>query len=91
MNIFAIAASQVPSDTANSIQVMKACQGLVRAGHGVQVNRMHHLAGGIILETQLHRVAPMHGEQQWGTTIWISRDWRERCETRPNVSAYERR
>lgn len=35
MNIVAIAGSAVPSDTANSIQVMKACQALVQLGHHV--------------------------------------------------------
>jgi len=35
MKIFAIAASQIPSDTANSIQVMKACQALAQLGHQV--------------------------------------------------------
>jgi glycosyltransferase involved in cell wall biosynthesis len=33
MKIVAIAGSRVPSDTANSIQVMKACQALVQLGH----------------------------------------------------------
>lgn len=33
MRIAAIAGSTVPSDTANSIQVMKACQALVQLGH----------------------------------------------------------
>jgi glycosyltransferase involved in cell wall biosynthesis len=33
VKIVAITASQVPSKTANSIQVMKACQALVRLGH----------------------------------------------------------
>jgi glycosyltransferase involved in cell wall biosynthesis len=33
MNIVAIAGSQIPSDTANSLQVMKACQALVQLGH----------------------------------------------------------
>jgi glycosyltransferase involved in cell wall biosynthesis len=35
VNIFAIAASLIPSDTANSIQVMKACQALTQLGHQV--------------------------------------------------------
>jgi len=35
MRITAISASRIPSDTANSIQVMKACQGLVQVGHKV--------------------------------------------------------
>ena len=35
MKIVCIAASFIPSNTANSIQVMKACQGLVAAGHAV--------------------------------------------------------
>ncbi len=33
MKIAAIAGSRVPSDTANSIQVMKACQALAQSGH----------------------------------------------------------
>jgi len=33
MNIVAIAGSTIPSDTANSIQVMKACAALVQLGH----------------------------------------------------------
>ena len=35
MNIVAIAGSTIPSDTANSLQVMKACQALVQLGHQV--------------------------------------------------------
>jgi glycosyltransferase involved in cell wall biosynthesis len=35
MNIVAIAGSTIPSDTANSLQVMKACQALVQIGHEV--------------------------------------------------------
>ena len=35
MNIVAIAGSTLPSDTANSIQVMKACSALVQLGHMV--------------------------------------------------------
>jgi glycosyltransferase involved in cell wall biosynthesis len=35
MKIAAIAGSTVPSDTANSLQVMKACQALVQNGHEV--------------------------------------------------------
>lgn len=35
MNIVAIAGSAIPSDTANSIQVMKACNALVQIGHDV--------------------------------------------------------
>src|SRR6266498_5855239 len=35
MNIVAVAGSTVPSDTANSLQVMKACQALVQIGHSV--------------------------------------------------------
>ncbi len=37
MNIICIAASQVPSDTANSLQVMKACQALAQLGHRVRL------------------------------------------------------
>jgi|WetSurMetagenome_2_1015567.scaffolds.fasta_scaffold123044_2 glycosyltransferase involved in cell wall biosynthesis len=35
MKIAAIAGSTIPSDTANSLQVMKACQALVQTGHEV--------------------------------------------------------
>lgn len=35
MNVVAIAGSTIPSDTANSLQVMKACQALVQIGHDV--------------------------------------------------------
>jgi glycosyltransferase involved in cell wall biosynthesis len=35
MKIIAIAGSTIPSDTANSIQVMKACNALVQIGHDV--------------------------------------------------------
>jgi len=37
MKIACIATSRVPSDTANSIQVMKACQALARLGHTVHL------------------------------------------------------
>lgn len=37
MKIICISASQVPSLTANSLQVMKACQGLAQLGHEVQL------------------------------------------------------
>ena len=35
MNIVAVAGATVPSDTANSLQTMKACQALVQLGHQV--------------------------------------------------------
>ena len=35
MKIFAISTSQIPSDTANSIQAVKACQALAQLGHDV--------------------------------------------------------
>src|SRR5690349_18119348 len=35
VNIVAIAGATIPSDTANSLQVMKACQALVQIGHHV--------------------------------------------------------
>ena len=37
MKIAAIAGSTIPSDTANSLQVMKACQALVQIGHDVML------------------------------------------------------
>ena len=35
MKIASIAGSTIPSDTANSLQVMKACQALAQIGHNV--------------------------------------------------------
>lgn len=37
MKIACISTSRIPSDTANGIQVMKACQGLARNGHTIQL------------------------------------------------------
>jgi glycosyltransferase involved in cell wall biosynthesis len=37
MRIACISTSRIPSDTANSIQVMKACQGLAASGHEVSL------------------------------------------------------
>jgi glycosyltransferase involved in cell wall biosynthesis len=37
MNIVCISTSRIPSDTANSIQVMKACQALAQLGHSVHL------------------------------------------------------
>lgn len=37
MNIVCISASQIPSEAANSIQVMKACQALTQLGHRVRL------------------------------------------------------
>lgn len=37
MKVTCISTSRIPSDTANSIQVMKACQGLARVGHEVHL------------------------------------------------------
>lgn len=37
MNITAIAGARIPSDTANSIQVMKVCQALAELGHQVRL------------------------------------------------------
>src|SRR5688572_16688925 len=37
MRIAAIAGSTIPSDTANSLQEMKACQALVQIGHDVRL------------------------------------------------------
>ena len=37
MNVFAIATARIPSDTAHSIQIMKACQAIRQTGHQVQL------------------------------------------------------
>ena len=37
MNIVCIATASIPSDTAHSIQIMKACQALQQNGHQVRL------------------------------------------------------
>ena len=63
MKIVCIASSQVPSDTANSIQVMKVCQAFVQLGHNVTL-----LVPGYQLSTlnlQLH----------YGLTTYFPVEW----------------
>ena len=52
MNIIAIAGSTIPSDTANSIQVMKACSALAQLGHNLTLlvpgNRTREAQSGIV-------------------------------------------
>ena len=58
MKIVAIAGSTIPSDTANSLQVMKACQALVQIGHEVTLlvpgpkNTLVDLRGHYGLQTE---------------------------------------
>jgi len=54
MRIVCISASQVPSDTANSLQTMKACQALAQLGHAVTLLVPGNPALGIS-ERQLSR------------------------------------
>src|SRR5512134_3686748 len=48
MNIVAIAGSTIPSDTANSLQVMKACSALVQLGHEVTLIVPDNRRSGIV-------------------------------------------
>lgn len=58
MNIVAVAGSTIPSDTANSLQVMKACQALAQLGHQVTLlvpgapKRSVHLQAHYGLQTE---------------------------------------
>jgi glycosyltransferase involved in cell wall biosynthesis len=54
MKIVCISASQVPSDTANSLQAMKACQALAQLGHAVTL-LVPGNPGQAISERQLSR------------------------------------
>src|SRR5512140_2931226 len=65
MNIVAIAGSTVPSDTANSLQVMKACQALVQFGH--QVTLLVPGAQNISVDLQTH-----YGLQTEFPIEWLS-------------------
>jgi glycosyltransferase involved in cell wall biosynthesis len=61
MKIFAIATSRIPSDTANSIQAMKACQALAQLGHEVTL---------LVPDTSsvIHRPSPAELASHYGLT-----------------------
>jgi glycosyltransferase involved in cell wall biosynthesis len=68
MKIVAIAGSRIPSDTANSIQVMKACQALVQLGHHLTLivpsSTVHHPPSG--------EIASLYGLQTSFNIEWLS-------------------
>lgn len=72
MKIAAIATSQVPSNTANSIQVMKTCQSLAQLGHAVTLWVPGTTA------TVWERLAHHYGLTAAFTVNWVSeqRRWR---------------
>ena len=63
MKITCIASSQIPSDTANSIQVMKVCQAFAQLGHEVTL-----LVPGSEHETS-------HLQRHYGLTVHFSVEW----------------
>ncbi len=65
MKIVAIAGSHIPSDTANSIQVMKACQALVRLGHDLTL---------IVPEANVERLT-FNIQQHYGIETTFPIEW----------------
>jgi glycosyltransferase involved in cell wall biosynthesis len=65
MKILAIAGSHVPSDTANSMQVMKACSALVQLGHTLTL---------IVPEFDL-RPSTFNIQQHYGITATFPIEW----------------
>lgn len=65
MNIVCVSTSRIPSDTANSIQVMKVCQGLARAGH-----KLHLLLPGSE-RTSWEALAERYGLEQPFEISWL--------------------
>jgi glycosyltransferase involved in cell wall biosynthesis len=63
MNIVAIAGATVPSDTANSLQAMKACQALVQIGH--QVTLLVPGSKNISVDLQKHYGLQMDFPIKW--------------------------
>ncbi|MGZ9166382.1 MAG: glycosyltransferase family 4 protein, partial [Anaerolineales bacterium] len=68
MNIVAIAGSTIPSDTANSLQVMKACQALVQLGHQVTLL----VPGGTSLNNTTVNLRQHYGLQTDFPIEWLS-------------------
>ncbi len=64
MNIVAIAGSSIPSDTANSIQVMKACSALVELGHSLTLI-VPEFAGRPQIDIQRHYGIPCPFPIEW--------------------------
>ena len=69
MNIVAIAGSTIPSDTANSIQVMKACSALAQLGHNLTLI----VPGNPIVNRQIVNLIQSHYGLQTDFPIeWLS-------------------
>jgi glycosyltransferase involved in cell wall biosynthesis len=66
MKIVCVSASHVPSDTANSIQVMKVCQAFVQLGHEVIL---------LVPGTQPSNLPPSTLRTQYGLKISFPIDW----------------
>src|SRR5678815_4209902 len=70
MNIVAIAGSTIPSDTANSIQVMKACAALVQLGHNLTL--IVPEASNVKSQTSKVDLKSHYGLQQDFSIEWLS-------------------
>ena len=67
MRIVCISAAQIPSDTANSIQVMKVCQAFVQLGHTVTLI----VPGKQPLEASIQQLQNHYGLQATFPTQWL--------------------
>ena len=70
MRIVAIAGSRIPSDTANSIQVMKACQALVQLGH--ELTLIVPANPSSIQHPPIDEIASLYGLQTSFNIEWLS-------------------
>jgi glycosyltransferase involved in cell wall biosynthesis len=66
MKIVCISASQIPSDTANSIQVMKVCQAFTQMGHNVIL---------LVPGPQLERLEPGALQEHYGLHTAFKIEW----------------
>jgi len=67
MNICAISTTTVPSTTANSIQVMKACQALVQNGHSLRLLVPQYAAN----PADWQQIASLYGLSERFTIEWL--------------------
>jgi len=70
MKIVAIAGSRIPSDTANSLQVMKACQALVQLGH--ELTLIVPAAPSSVERPPSDEIASLYGLQVSFKIEWLS-------------------
>jgi glycosyltransferase involved in cell wall biosynthesis len=66
MKIVCISASQIPSDTANSIQVMKVCQAFMQLGHDVSL---------LVPGNQAETISPEQLKEQYGLEKLFPIQW----------------